>query len=59
MQTEPRRFLSPAEVADTLRVSTATVYRRLRAGEIKHVRIGSQYRIPRQEVEANATFSNR
>jgi len=50
-----KRFLSPAEVADTLRVSTATVYRRLKAGELPHVRIGSQYRIPAAAVEASLT----
>ena len=52
MQDAPR-FLSPSEVATTLRVSTATVYRRLKAGELRHVRIGSQYRIPAAEVKAS------
>ena len=51
MQDKPR-FLSPSEVATTLRVSTATVYRRLKAGDLRHVRIGSQYRIPAAEVKA-------
>ena len=49
---QDKRFLSPSEVATTLRVSTATVYRRLKAGELRHVRIGSQYRIPAAEVKA-------
>ena len=54
MQDSPR-FMSPSEVATTLRVSTATVYRRLKAGELRHVRIGAQYRIPAAEVKAKAS----
>ena len=41
------RFLTVAEVADQLRVSTMTVYRLIKAGELRAVRVGKSYRIAR------------
>ncbi len=39
------RFLTVAEVARSLRVSTMTVYRIIKAGELPAVRVGRGYRI--------------
>lgn len=45
------RFLTPAEVADVMRVSTMTVYRLIKAGELGAVRVGKSYRIPEEAVD--------
>ncbi len=44
------RFLTVHEVADTMRVSTMTVYRMVHSGELPAVRFGRSYRIPENEV---------
>lgn len=46
------RFLTPAEVADLLRVSSMTVYRLIKAGELRAARIGKSYRISEDDVDA-------
>jgi excisionase family DNA binding protein len=38
-------LLTAAEVADQLRVSTMTVYRLIRRGELPAVRVGRNYRV--------------
>lgn len=48
----PVGFLTVAEVADQLRVSTMTVYRLVKAGELPAARIGRSYRIRRADVDA-------
>ncbi len=47
-----RTLLTAREVADTLRVSTMTVYRMVRVGELRALRVGRQMRIPQPEVVA-------
>lgn len=44
------RFLTVAEVADMMRVSTMTIYRMVKAGELPAVRFGRSYRIPESAV---------
>lgn len=39
------RLLTVAEVADVLRVSTMTVYRLIKSGELAAIRVGKSYRI--------------
>ena len=39
------RFLTPQEVADHLRVSSMTVYRLIKSGELRAVRVGKAYRL--------------
>ncbi|HEY3117712.1 MAG TPA: helix-turn-helix domain-containing protein [Chloroflexota bacterium] len=39
------RMLTPAEVADRLRIGRETVYRHIRAGTIEAARIGRSYRV--------------
>ena len=39
------QLLTVAEVADRLRVSTMTIYRLIRAGDLPAVRVGRSYRV--------------
>ncbi len=45
-------FLTVAEVAQLMRVSTMTVYRLLKANELASVRVGKSYRIRADDVDA-------
>ena len=45
------RFLTVAEVAGLLRVSTMTVYRLIKAGELASVRVGRSYRVAEDDVD--------
>jgi len=45
------RFLTPAEVAELLRVSSMTVYRLIKSGELRAARIGKSYRISEEDVD--------
>ena len=45
------RFLTVAEVASLLRVSTMTVYRLIKADDLPAVRIGKSYRVPEDDVD--------
>lgn len=44
-------LLTAAEVADNLRVSTMTVYRLIRSGELPAVRVGRNYRVRAEDLE--------
>ena len=44
--------LTPEEVAPLLNVGMCTVYELLRSKQLKHTRIGMQYRILKQDVLA-------
>ena len=44
--TPSMRFLTVQEVADTMRVSSMTVYRMVHSGEIPAIRFGRSFRIP-------------
>jgi excisionase family DNA binding protein len=46
------RFLTVAEVADVMRVSSMTVYRLVHSGELPAVRFGRSFRIPETAVAA-------
>ncbi len=43
--------MTVAEVADVLRVSTMTVYRLIKAGDLRAVRVGRSYRLAEDEVD--------
>lgn len=45
------KLLTVREVADTLRLSRMTIYRLVHAGEIRSVRVGRSFRIPRTAVD--------
>lgn len=44
-------LLTAAEVADQLRVSTMTIYRLIRRGELPAVRVGRNYRVRATDLE--------
>jgi excisionase family DNA binding protein len=48
-------LLTVAEVASSMRVSTMTVYRLIKSGELAAVRVGHNYRVRRGEVERYLT----
>ena len=51
--SSPRpRLLTPNEVAEQLRVSTMTVYRLIKAGDLRAARIGKSFRISEDDVDA-------
>jgi excisionase family DNA binding protein len=46
-----QQLLTVAEVAAQLRVSTMTIYRLIRSGELPAVRVGRNYRVRADELE--------
>ena len=50
MPTE--RFLTVQEVAELMRVSTMTVYRLIKAGDLPAARVGRSYRLREGAVES-------
>lgn len=52
-------FFTVEEVADLLKINKMTVYRYIKAGKIKAVKIGNDYRINKNEfahfIESNKT----
>jgi len=51
MTEGPARFLTVAEVADLLRVSSMTVYRLIEAGDLRALRVGKSFRINTDDLE--------
>jgi excisionase family DNA binding protein len=49
--TVEHRLLTVREVADAMRVSTMTVYRLIRAGQIPAIRVGKHFRIRENDLE--------
>jgi excisionase family DNA binding protein len=50
-QEGPTRFMTVAEVAALMRVSTMTVYRLIKAGDLPAVRVGKSYRLREDDVD--------
>ncbi len=50
-QSAQSSFLTVAEVASLMRVSTMTVYRLIKAGDLGAVRVGKSYRIREDDVD--------
>ncbi len=46
------RFLTVNEVADLLRVSSMTVYRLIKGGDLRAVRVGKSFRLREDDVDA-------
>lgn len=44
-------LLTVSEVADLMRVSNMTVYRLIKSGQLKAIRVGKNYRIRESEVD--------
>ena len=51
MAQQRARFLTVAEVAGALRVSTMTVYRLIKSGDLRAVRVGKSYRLTEDDVD--------
>jgi excisionase family DNA binding protein len=51
MVEQRARFLTVAEVAEMLRVSSMTVYRLIKAGDLRAIRVGKSYRLAEDEVD--------
>ncbi|HEY5165597.1 MAG TPA: helix-turn-helix domain-containing protein [Acidimicrobiia bacterium] len=51
------RFLTVQEVADLMRVSSMTVYRLIKAGDLPAVRVGRSFRV--RDVDVNTYLSSR
>lgn len=49
--TAKRRMLTPEQVADAMGVSRPTISRRIKAGEIRVVKVGNRNRIPYEEFK--------
>ena len=49
--TAKRRMMTPEQVADALGVSRPTISRKIKAGEIRAVKVGNRNRIPYEEFE--------
>ncbi len=54
----PNRFMTVSEVADLMRVSTMTVYRLIKSGDLPAVRVGKSYRIRERDIDTylNASY---
>jgi excisionase family DNA binding protein len=50
-ETPVKRYYRPDEVAALLRISIASVYRRISDGSLPAVQIGAVYRIPREAID--------
>src|SRR3546814_19797382 len=46
-----RRMMTPEQVADAMGVSRPTISRKIKAGEIRAVKVGNRNRIPYEEFE--------
>ena len=49
--TAKRRMMTPEQVADTIGVSRSTISRKIKAGELRAVKVGNRNRIPFEEFE--------
>lgn len=45
------KFLTVAEVAETMRVSKMTVYRLIHSGDLPAIRFGHSFRVPESAVQ--------
>ena len=50
-QYETRGFLAVAEAAAAMRVSTTTVYRLIKAGDLASMRVGTSYRVREDDID--------
>lgn len=51
MDLARERFLTVQEVADLMRVSSMTIYRLIKTGELPAVRVGRSYRVAERDVD--------
>ena len=46
------KFMTVGEVADLMRVSSMTVYRLIKAGDLRAVQVGKSYRIREEDINS-------
>jgi len=46
------KFMTVSEVADLMRVSSMTVYRLIKAGDLRAVQVGKSYRIREEDINS-------
>ncbi len=46
------KFMTVGEVADLMRVSSMTVYRLIKAGDLRAVQVGKSYRIKEEDINS-------
>jgi len=51
MDSHAQQFYTVAEVAQMTRVSGMTIYRLIKAGELRALRVGHSYRVPAQALD--------
>jgi len=51
MDRHPQQYYTVAEVAQMMRVSGMTIYRLIKAGELRALRVGHSYRVPAQALD--------
>ncbi|HJM98983.1 MAG TPA: helix-turn-helix domain-containing protein [Acidimicrobiales bacterium] len=51
-KTPPLKFMTVGEVADLMRVSSMTVYRLIKAGDLRAVQVGKSYRIREEDINS-------
>jgi len=51
MEQSAQQFYTVAEVAQLMRVSGMTIYRLIRSGELRALRVGHSYRVPAGSLE--------
>jgi len=51
MDPNAQQYYTVAEVAQMMRVSGMTIYRLIRAGELRALRVGHSYRVPTEALE--------
>lgn len=49
--TAKRRMMTPEQIAEAMGVSRPTISRKIKAGEIRAVKVGNRNRIPYEEFE--------
>lgn len=49
--TAKRRMMTPGQIADAMGVSRPTISRKIKAGEIRAVKVGNRNRVPYEEFE--------
>ena len=52
-------LLTPAEAGQALRFSTATIYSKIKSGELAAFRVGNRYRVPAEAVDRLLTGTSR
>ena len=48
----PLKFMTVGEVADLMRVTSMTVYRLIKAGDLRAVQVGKSYRIREEDINS-------